>query len=362
MASGSANEDGKLSGAIVGSGRMGLKHADAMVASGGFAVAACADLDLSRAEELAARFPGASAYPDLDAMLEAARADVVVIATAGVTHADLTVAAAQSRPRGICCEKPMAVSLGQARAMVAACRASDVALIVNHQRRLSAPLVAMRRLVEEGAVGDVYLMRASFPGDILGDGTHAVDSLRWLAGDEDVRWVLGQVYRNAPDPDEPRSMTTALSGGCRYGYPVETGAVGVFEFASGVRAELYAGEMRLPGRGYQDYEVIGTKGRLWRAGDAADPPLLVEDDSEGGWREAPVAEAGGQFDPMTEAYRLFVRTLRCGAEHPLSGGSALKTTEVLMAIHESARTHTRVDLPLQQEAFALQLMIDAGRF
>jgi len=351
----------KLSGAIIGSGRMGLRHAEAMVGSGEFELVAACDVDVERAQELADKFPAARTYGDVQQMLDAVRPDVAVIATAGATHAELTVPVAAARPRGICCEKPMAVGLGEARRMVEACRENGVALIVNHQRRLSAPLRTMRRLIEEGAIGDVYLIRASCPGDVLGDGTHAVDSIRWLAGDEDVRWVLGQVYRDKPDESEPKSMTTKRSGGYRYGYPVETGAVGMFEFVSNVRAELYCGAMRLAGRAYQDYEVFGTKGRLWRAGDSADPPLLIQDEAGGGWRPVDIGETGGQFEPMTESYRLFARTIREGAPHPLSGDSALKGHEVLMAIYESARTNARIELPLQQDEFPLQLMIEAGQ-
>ncbi len=348
--------DEKLTGAIVGCGRMGLRHAEAMRESGEFEVVAGCDVDLERARAISD-----NAFGDVQKMMDAAGPDVVCVATAGASHAELVVPIAKLRPRAISCEKPMAVGLGEARSMVDACRENGVALIVNHQRRLSAPLVAMRRLIEEGAIGDVYLIRASCPGDVLGDGTHAVDSVRHLAGDADVKWVLGQVYRDKPDESQPKSMTTKPSGGYRYGYPIETGAIATFEFAGGARAELYCGAARIPGRAYQDYEVLGTKGRLWRAGDSADPPLVMQDESGGGWRPVDVGDVGGQFDPMTESYRLLARTLREGASHPLSGDSALKGHEVLMAIYESGRTNARIELPLEQDAFPLQLMIDSGQ-
>ncbi len=348
----------KLTGAIVGCGRMGQRHAEAMRESGEFEVVAGCDMELEKAQAISP-----NAYADVQEMLGAARPDVVCVATAGATHAELVVPIAQAavHPRGICGEKPMAVGLGEAQSMVDACRENGIALIVNHQRRLSAAMVVMRRLIEEGAIGDVYLIRASCSGDVLGDGTHAIDSVRHLAGDADVKWVLGQVYRDKPDESQPRSMTTKASGGYRYGYPIETGAIATFEFVTGTRAEFFCGAMRLPGRAYQDYEVFGTEGRLWRAGDSADPPLVILDQSGGGWRPVDVGDAGGQFDPMTEEYRLFARTLREGAPHPLSGDSALKGQEVLMAIHESARTNARIELPLQQGEFPLQLMIDAGQ-
>ena len=74
--------EAKLSGAIVGSGRMGLKHAEAMRDSGEFDVVAACDVDLQRAVELGDKFGDVCAYDDLGSMLQAERSDVVVIATA----------------------------------------------------------------------------------------------------------------------------------------------------------------------------------------------------------------------------------------------------------------------------------------
>jgi predicted dehydrogenase len=271
------------------------------------------------------------------------------------------IAAAEAGVRGICCEKPMATCLGDGRAMVEACRESGTALIVNHQRRMGADIVGMRRLILEGAIGDVYLIRGTCAGDMLGDGTHLVNSVRALAGDEEVKWVLGQVYREPPDPSEPRGMGHVPSGGWRYGYPIETGAMATFEFESGLRAELLTGDVRLPGRAYQDYEVFGSEGRLWRPGDAADPPVLILDERGGGWREAPLDGPDAQFSPMAAVYAAFRRTLTEGEPHPLGGESVLKGLEVVMAVHESARTRSRVSLPLKQPAFPLRLMIEADQ-
>src|SRR6185503_594964 len=148
----------------------------------------------------------------------------------------------------------MAVSLGDARAMVAACRARGCALVVNHQRRTQGPYLAMRRLMEVGAIGTVELIRASCPGDLLSDGTHAIDSIRHLAGDAPVRWVFGQDCRDRPDPAEPGGAGYDVSGGWRYGHPIETGAFAVLGFASGLRAELFTGSLHLKGRQYQDFE------------------------------------------------------------------------------------------------------------
>jgi len=59
-------------------------------------------------------------------------------------------------------------------------------------------LLEMRRQVDSGALGDVRLIRATCDGDLLSDGAHLVDLLRWLASGRPVRWEPGQVYREQP--------------------------------------------------------------------------------------------------------------------------------------------------------------------
>jgi predicted dehydrogenase len=335
--------------------RVGRGHAQAMHELDAFSVAALCDLDAALVEERAEAFPGAAPYTDYRRLLADEQLDVVVVATPTDSHARLTIAAAEAGVRGICCEKPMSTDLGEARAMVRACDERDVRLIVAHQRRMGPDLWTMRRLIDEGAIGEVYLLRGSCQGDLLSDGTHLIDSLRWLAGDQPVRWVLGQTYRDLPDPEEERGIGFHRSGGYRYGHMIESGAMAVLEFESGLRAEMFTGDVRVPERPYQDYEVYGSQGRLWRYGDRAQPPLRIQDEQSGGYREVP-NDADAPQNARTNMYAAFARTIDEGTPHPLSGESALADQEVIMAIFESARTHARIELPLQQEAFPLLLM------
>ena len=217
----------------------------------------------------------------------------------------------------------------------------------------------MRRIIKEGAIGELRLLRGSCAGDLLTDGTHLVNSLRHLAGDEEAEWVLGQVHRRKPDPSEPKSTNTRKSGGYRYGYPVEDGALAVVGLKSGLRIELFTGDARLQDRPYQDYEAVGTTGRLWREGDNGEPPLRILDDHEPGWRPAPLGDA--EPAPMTRSYLAFARALREGTPHPLAGESVLSGLEIITAIHESARTNRRIELPVEQEAYPLALMLEARR-
>ncbi len=351
-----AADDEALRAAVVGC-RMGRGHARVMAALKDYQVVALCDLDEAVAREAAPHTEGVRTYTDFEDMLREEQPDVVAVATPTDSHARLTIAAAQSGVQGICCEKPMATCMADGRRMLAACRESGAALIVNHQRRMGPDLVKMRRLILEGAIGEPYLLRGTCAGDVLSDGTHLVDSLRWLAADEEAAWVLGQVHREPPPADEEPAKGYTTSGGHRYGHLVETGAVAAFEFASGLRAEILTGQVRFPGRAYQDYEVFGEGGRLWRPGDRAEPPILMWTEGSHGWQGVP---AEGP-DAMTESYRRFARLVRHGGDHPLDGDSALKDLELVMAVYESARLRRRVELPLAQDRFPLELMVADGQ-
>ncbi len=160
---------------------------------------------------------------------------------------------------------------------------------------------------------------------MITDGTHSVDLIFHLAGDPVPQWVFGQIHRLPPDPDEPRAQGGKVSGGYRYGHPVEDGAVAVIRFEGDVRAELLCGDMRLPGRGYQDVEAFGTEGRLWRASDRAETPLQIQDAS-GGWREVPLdLSPFCTADADTRSYELLADTVKRGAAHPLSAATALSS-------------------------------------
>lgn len=358
---------GALKTVLVGCSGISRWHLSAVTTLDRYRLAAVCDLDVTLAQQRAEQYAIKTVYADYQAMLSAEKPDVVIITTPNNLHAEMTIQAAEAGARGICCEKPMATCLEDGRRMVAACRERGVPLIINHQRRMLAVFRRMRQLIAEGAIGELHLVRGSCAGDLLTDATHLVDTIRWLNGDAEANWVFGQVCRVPREGKPGRGGVQLAHQGFRYGHPVETGAFGVFEFVNGVRAEVLCGDMRLPGRGYSDYEAFGTQGRLWRAGDDAEPPLLIQDASSGGWRGLGVEPSDHREDyrqTARESYARLAELIDGGpdTQHPLSGDSALRDLEIIMAIYESARLHAKIELPLHQPRFPLEIMIEQGCF
>lgn len=341
--------------ALVGLGRAGHAHADCLVGlSDQFTLVAGCDSSSEARDHFQESFPQTTTYSDFGDLLETEKPEVVVLATTQAPRCALTLQAVDAGVRGIYAEKPMAVAWGDARRMVEACEARGVALVVNHQRRTLPVFRRARRLIDEGAIGEVKLIRASCAGDIMSDGTHLINTVNYLYGEAPARWVIGML--NLRPQDSLRKGETFT--GRRYGHAVEYGGLALVEYEDRRRAEFHTGSLQIAGAAYQHYEIFGTKGRLLRPGDRADPPLLIQDDQAGGWR--PVSpDNPGDFAPLKslatpENYVSFARLVRGElTQHPLEGRSALRGHEILCAIYESARIRERVTLPLDQDAFAL---------
>jgi predicted dehydrogenase len=371
------NPEKPITVAVIGVRGMGPHQARLLSKLPEYRLVAVCDLDPALAASCATDL-SVKPYSSMTQLLKEEKPDVVAICTNNTSHAQLTIEAARAGVKAIHCEKPMATSLGDARAMIAACEDAGVYLVINHQRRIGPDLLEARRLIERGAIGTVLECRGYCAGDILSDGTHLVDSLLWLTGDCDAEWVAGHIHRDLSDPIwQPKDGPPNPRPGFRYGHPVESGGMGLVRLKSGTRMELYCGDYQSE-RAYQEYEIIGTGGRLWRIGDQVRPNLFIQDEKggdckmvfdpqrwhhvavpsgHGPWRAVPRDEPapGGA---ICESYRKLARTLRQGEVHPMSARVALRGLEIVMAIYESARLGRRIELPLEQEHFPLELMLE----
>jgi predicted dehydrogenase len=375
-----------LKAVLVGCGGMGNNQARILMERPEFNLTAVCDLMEANREKVASTH-GVKAFDDFGAMLASENPDVVMITTGNVPHAPLTIQSAQYGVRGVYCEKPMAMSLDEARRMVQVCKETDTVLVINHQRRIGPDLLEARRQIDAGAIGKVLRARGHCAGDILSDGTHVVDSLMWLLGDPEPEWVLGQFHREIDDAMLERAAVQKSKGqpgkpGYRFGHPVENGGMAVVQFPEdGPRMEVFCGDMRDEHRIYQDYEIIGSHGRIWRSGDKVGENLFIQtaeggplhighgenwaacalrdsEDQDGGWcvldlpDDSPAAGIPG-------GYERFARTILEGEPHPMSGATALKGFEIVMGIYESARLRKRLEFPLENiDRFPLQVYVE----
>lgn len=161
---------------------------------------------------------GAPTHATIEALCADPSVQVVYVATPHQLHAE-HVALAAAHGKHVLVEKPMAISLAQCDAMIAATEAAGVAMIVGHSHSFNAPVLRTRALIDSGAFGAVrmltalnftdFLYRPRRPeeldtaaggGVIHSQATHQVDILRLLGGGR-VRSVFA--HTGAWDPTRP---------------------------------------------------------------------------------------------------------------------------------------------------------------
>ena len=327
---------------IVGCADIAKVHVDAYNACERTELVAIADLDPERLESFGERHsisPELS-FPDHKSMLREAGLDIVSVCTWHGSHAEITIDAAESGIKGIFCEKPMATCLGDAKEMVKAADGNGAKLIVEHFRRYEFPTNKARELVAGGAIGEPQFVALRSKAGLLNWGTHVIDQVRYILGDPETEWVIGQLQRKT-DRYERRE-------------PIEDLYAGLICFSNGARLTL---EADLPGpelaAGSNNPVICGTEGQIT----VSDRVVLLNGD---GRREfTPDGDAPKGFQGHVDELIEWVEGER--DDHRCSGRKAFYTVEIMMSIYESMRVKGVVRMPLTTRANPLKEMLDAGR-
>src|SRR5689334_10056538 len=160
-------------------------------------LAALADTNADARREFGEFFgiPEDKRYADFREMLDAERPDFVDVCSWHQQHAEMVIAAAARRPRAILCQKPMAVDLGEADAMMTACDRNGVKLVIAYQRPHHATWLRARDLIRNGAIGKVLQVQMDDGGNLLNTNSHNVRLALFLMDEPRAEWVMGAVER-----------------------------------------------------------------------------------------------------------------------------------------------------------------------
>ena len=313
-------------------------YATQLQAIEGVELAGIADDDAARGEAFAARF-GTRVFPTAEALL-AEQLDGVVICSENSRHRPLVELAAQ-HTRHILCEKPIATTLADAQAMIDTCAAQDARLQIAFPVRFSAPVIALKQLLDEQALGKIYSVKATNRGTMPGgwfvdpalagggaviDHTvHVVDLLRWFWNAE-VTEVYAEVGYDLLHP----------------GLGIDDAGMLSFKLSTGAYATLDTSWSRpksFPTWGDVTIEVVGERGLIRL--DAFRQQVTVYSDRAG---KAQWMEWGSNID--LGLMRDFVVMIRTGREPSITGQDGLKALEVALAAYRSAEVGQPVDVPL----------------
>ncbi|MBM7870092.1 putative dehydrogenase [Clostridium pascui] len=202
----------KLRFAIIGCGRISYKHVEALINNKEEAIlVATCDVDKEKAESKASEYikgmntpVNVGIYVDYKEMLEKEDIDVVAIATESGYHPEITIHCMNKGKHAIV-EKPMALSIEDADAMIKCARENNVKLCISHQNRFNEPIQKLREAVDSGRFGRLingtarilwnrnmgYYTQAPWRGTWELDGgtlmnqcIHNIDLLQWMMGGE----------------------------------------------------------------------------------------------------------------------------------------------------------------------------------
>ncbi len=245
---------------IIGCGRISKRHLDLLGNRqiDGAVLAAVCDVDKARADAAAAKF-GVPAFHDVESFLRDADIDAVAILTPSGMHAEHAILAAGAG-KHVVVEKPMALRLDDADAMIAACDRARVKLFVVKQNRFNVPVVKAREALDAGRFGKLvlgtvrvrwrrdqsYYDQDSWRGTWAQDGgvlanqaSHHIDLLEWFMGD--VISVHARASRMLVDIEAEDTAIATLQ--------FANGALGIVEATNAARPRDLEGSLSVLGEG-----------------------------------------------------------------------------------------------------------------
>ena len=339
--------------AVIGAGAIGRLHAETIASADFCSLAAIAD-PADAAREFAARL-GAPWGADYRRMLDEVRPDAVIVATPN----DLHVSAALdviARGLPVLVEKPIAATAEDGARLVAASAAAGVPTLVGHHRRHNPVIREARRLVRDGALGELTSIavlsnvlkpdeyfapewrRKPGAGPVLINLIHEIDLIRFMCGEIASVHAMTSNARRGFEVEDTAAVILRLENGALTTMSLSDSATSPWSW------DLSSGELPNypPQPAYApSHFICGTHGAL------ALPSLeLWRYDGKRSW----FAPLSHQFievrreSPYVAQLRQLCRVVRSEEEPLITAADGLQTLRATLAVHESARARRPVDL------------------
>jgi predicted dehydrogenase len=284
------------------------------------------------------RFPEAHTYTDYHEMLAKEKPDLLSVVTSDHRHAQMVVDAVEAGVKGIFCEKPIATTMADADRMIAACKARNVPLLVDHSMRWFPEYVEARQLLRSGAIGTVRRVMVTGVGTramLFRNTTHVTDMLCYLV-DSDPQWLMAEL------DDQWSDYPPRYAGDGGKKPETDPGISAYVHFQNGVRAFINCSQIPVS---YREWDVIGDKGRL-RIGYQAGELWQLQDD--GRLAMTPLRAKYATRASLGAAVSELIDLIEGGGTGSSTGEDARRTLSILLGILQSAAAGSkRISFPIQ---------------
>ena len=291
-------------------------------------------------------------FDDMDAIIQHSGCEVVDICLPNYLHATATLKAAAAG-KHIIIEKPLAITIEEADAMIAACKKAGVKLMYAEELCFAPKYERVRQMVKEGAIGDIYMLKQSEKhfgphtdwfydinlsgGGVLMDmGCHAMAWFRWMLNNAKVKSVYA-------------SMSTVLHGNRTKG---EDNSVVILEFENGVTAVAENSWAKHGGMDDKS-EVHGTGGVVYADLFMGNAAISYSKSGYGYAMEKADTTIGWSFTVFEEVFnqgyphelKHFIECVQQNKEPLVTGEDGRAVLEILYAAYASAGEGKKILLP-----------------
>ncbi|MHC5269411.1 Gfo/Idh/MocA family protein [Enterococcus sp. LJL98] len=323
------------------------------------------DIIVERAEKAQKKYgsEASKVFENYQEMLAELDLDVVHVCTPNISHAEISIAALEAGSH-VMCEKPMAKTSEEARAMIEASKRTGKKLTIGYQGRFATESIYLQEVCAAGELGEIYsakahaIRRRAVPtwgvfldeeaqggGPLIDIGTHALDLTLWMMDNYKPKYVVGNTYHklsqtknaaNAWGPWDPEKFTVEDSA---FGFVVMENGATIYLESSWALNSLDVKESKTT--------LFGTKG-----GADMNDGLTINGEDRGLLYEKKIElEAGGvafydgnAASPADLEAQAWIDAVLNDTDPVVLPEQALVVTEILEAIYESAKTGAPVYL------------------
>ena len=343
--------DRKIKIAVVGCGRISSNHFQAIEKHcDRLTLTAVCDTDVSALEQTCNQYrvPG---FRTIDELLQETDADLITLCTPSGLHPAQTIKCAQAG-RHVLTEKPMATRWKDGLQMVNACDEAGVRLFVVKQNRLNATLQLLKRAIDSGRFGKVYIANVNVfwtrpqdyydqggwrgtwnmdGGAFMNQASHYIDLMHWLLGPVDsVQAMMGTLARKIEAED--------------------TGVMNI-RWRSGAMGSVSVTMLTYPKNFEGSITILGEKGTVRVGGLAVNEVQHWEFEDKHPDDEAIKAASYETTSVYGFGHPLYydnlISSLQGHTEPLVDGHEGLASLELLIAAYRSARDNQTVHLPLE---------------
>ncbi|ERN52864.1 Gfo/Idh/MocA family oxidoreductase [Alkalihalophilus marmarensis] len=334
---------------LIGCGRIAAKHVDSINKCNGIEIIGLSDINQNNIEKLKKQVHKNGylrSFLNYKDLLRHDDVELIVITSPSNTHAEIAEAALKA-DKHVLVEKPLSLSLDDARKLNELSLKYNKHLLVSHQLRFLRVITMLKEMINKHSFGDIYYSAVTIElnrsedyfkeakwrgtweldgGMLLNQGIHLIDLMVWLMGDVD--YVHGQVVKKNLIKE------------------TEDAAIGILSFRNGSKGIIQANTITQPNNLGISLKVFGEKGTVALRGDK----LQIRDRwhvSNSQYNEL-TKQLGTEENEHVKMYEAILKLMKEGKASTslVSGETAIQSLETILAIYKSALDSKPIQLPL----------------